>query len=113
MHNGHYFCSGKRLRNRCCCNVLAAVRLAFWCAESTRYRAFGYCALLGPNSRVSRASLSKKGLSSRGGHPIGGDYINGRDLGICRATAAGTTSTWCSADSAKPSHVGLTRQKDV
>lgn len=47
---------------------------------------------------------------------MGGDFRNGRDPGIRRATAVGTTditSTWCSADSAKPVHLGLTRQKDV
>lgn len=47
---------------------------------------------------------------------MGGDYRNGKDLGICRAAAAGTTgstSTWYSADSAKPVYLGLTRQKDV
>lgn len=47
---------------------------------------------------------------------MGGDYRNGKDLGICRAAAAGTTgstSSWYSADSAKPVYLGLTRQKDV
>lgn len=47
---------------------------------------------------------------------MGGDFRNGRDPGISRAAAAGatnSTSTWCSADSAKPVHLGLTRQKDV
>lgn len=42
---------------------------------------------------------------------MGGDYRNGRDPGISRAAAAGatdSTSTWCSADSAKPVHLGLT-----
>lgn len=84
--------------------------------QNQKDRAFGYCAHLGPTSRVSRASPSERGLSSRGGHPIGGDYRNGRDLGICKATAAGTrdsTSTWCFSDSAKPGHLGLTRQKDI
>lgn len=84
--------------------------------QNQQDRAFEYYAPLGPTSRVSRAAPGKRGLSSRGGHPIGGDYRNGRDLGICKAIAAGTTdstSTWCFSDSAKPGHLGLTRQKDV
>lgn len=45
-----------------------------------------------------------------------GGYRNGRDLGICRAAAAGTadsTATWCSANDAEPIHLGITRRKDV
>lgn len=95
--------------------VVPAVMLAFG-GQNEQGMAFGYCAPLGPTSRVSRASPSKRGLSSSGGHLVRGDFRCGRDPAICRATAAGTTdsiSTWCSADTAKPIHLCLMRQKDV
>lgn len=114
VHSGHYFCSGRRW-NRCCCSV-GLCQLSGWLfgVQNQQGLAFGLCATLGRASRISRASPSKRGLSSRRGHPMGGGCRNGRDLGIHRATAAGTTdSTWDSADSAKPVHLGLTRQKDV
>lgn len=75
------------------CWVVPAVRLALFGAESQQGMAFGYCAPLGLASRVSSASSGKGGLSNRAGGPIVGDYRNGRDLGIHRAAAAGTTDS--------------------
>lgn len=96
------------------CWDFLAVQLALFRAENQQGMAVGFWAPLGPTSTVLSACPTKEGLSSRRDDLMVGVYRNGRDLGIHRAAAAGTTdspATWHSVNSAEPICLALTSKR--